>query len=191
VAVNPTYLLKECSVSRDILSNGHPNKPPQARCRNDPRAPIPILMRYVLPPTLPVSGPRGNRARRREAARLAQRQGAARRSGKTRPAVAAPHSAQLLPYECWSFWQTQLCSLNNKLQNYNKSSALITVLRGVTRLQDCKTAGFDYKLKSFDFKLTGFDYKLPSFDHSLTSMTVCTNHTPIAKERISRRHQQG
>jgi hypothetical protein len=50
-------------------------------------------MRYVLP-ALPVSGPgpSSNRARRREAARLAQRQGAARRSGKTRPAVTAPRS---------------------------------------------------------------------------------------------------
>jgi hypothetical protein len=45
-------------------------------------------MRYVLP-ALPVSGPSGKRARRPEAARLAQRQGAARRSGKTRLAVAA------------------------------------------------------------------------------------------------------
>jgi hypothetical protein len=36
-------------------------------------------MRYVLP-ALSVSGSSGNRARRREAARLAQRQGAARRS---------------------------------------------------------------------------------------------------------------
>jgi hypothetical protein len=55
-----------------------------------------VLMRYVLP-ALPVSGPRGNRARRREAARLAQRQGAARRSGKTRPAVAPPRlSAKFL-----------------------------------------------------------------------------------------------
>jgi hypothetical protein len=46
-------------------------------------------MRYILP-ALPVSGPSGKRARQREAARLAQRQGAARRSGKTRPAVAPP-----------------------------------------------------------------------------------------------------
>jgi hypothetical protein len=53
------------------------------------------LMRCVLP-ALPASGPSGNRVRRREAARLAQRQGAARRSGKTRPAVAAPHSAKAL-----------------------------------------------------------------------------------------------
>jgi hypothetical protein len=37
-------------------------------------------MRYVLP-ALPVSGPSGKRVRRREAARLTQRQGAARRSG--------------------------------------------------------------------------------------------------------------
>jgi hypothetical protein len=42
-------------------------------------------MRYVLP-ALPVSGPSGNRARRREAARLAQRQGAA---GKTQRQDAA------------------------------------------------------------------------------------------------------
>jgi hypothetical protein len=54
------------------------------------------VMRYVLP-ALPVSGPNGKKARRREAARLAQRQGAARRSGKTRPAVTPPRlSAKLL-----------------------------------------------------------------------------------------------
>jgi hypothetical protein len=41
---------------------------------------------------LPVSGPIGKRARRREAARLARRQGAARRSGKTRPAVTTPRA---------------------------------------------------------------------------------------------------
>jgi hypothetical protein len=91
-------------------------------------------MRYVLP-ALPVSGPQRQRARRREAARLAQRQGAARRSGKTRPAFAAFAPPRLLesflpPCECWSFWQTQLCdklcSLMNQLQNYNRSSALIT-----------------------------------------------------------------
>jgi hypothetical protein len=41
---------------------------------------------------LPVSGPNGKRARRREAARLARRQGAARRSGKTRPAVTTPRA---------------------------------------------------------------------------------------------------
>ena len=52
-------------------------------------------MRYVLP-ALPVSGPSGKRARRREAARLAQRQGAARRSGKTRPAFTAPQLPQKL-----------------------------------------------------------------------------------------------
>jgi hypothetical protein len=46
-------------------------------------------MRYVLP-ALPVSGPSGKRARRREAARLAQRQGAPRRSGKARPVLLAP-----------------------------------------------------------------------------------------------------
>jgi hypothetical protein len=79
---------------------------------------------------LAVSGPSGKRARRREAARLAQRQGAARRSGKTRLAVAPPRLlGSFLPCECWSFWQTQLCdklcSLINQLQNYNKSSALI------------------------------------------------------------------
>ena len=74
-------------------------------------------MRYVLP-ALPVSGPRGNRARRREAARLAQRQGAARRSGKTRPAVAAPQLLQKLFAlgVIATFWKA-LCSLNNKLQN--------------------------------------------------------------------------
>jgi hypothetical protein len=55
-------------------------------------------MRYVLP-ALPVSGPSGNRARRHEAARLAQRQGAARRSGKTRPAIATP---QLPERDCKS-----------------------------------------------------------------------------------------
>jgi hypothetical protein len=43
-------------------------------------------MRYILP-TLSVSGASGKRARRREAARLAQRQGAARRG---RLAVAPP-----------------------------------------------------------------------------------------------------
>jgi hypothetical protein len=53
-------------------------------------------MRYVLP-ALPVSGPRGNMARRREAARLAQHQGGvARRSGKTRPAFTAPQLLQKL-----------------------------------------------------------------------------------------------
>jgi hypothetical protein len=46
-------------------------------------------MRYVLP-AFSVSGPSGKRARRREPARLARRQGAARRSGKTRPAVVPP-----------------------------------------------------------------------------------------------------
>jgi hypothetical protein len=53
-------------------------------------------MRYVLP-TLPVSGPSGKRARRPEAVRLAQHQGATRRSGsgkqdaraRKKPAVAA------------------------------------------------------------------------------------------------------
>jgi hypothetical protein len=60
----------------------------------------------------------GKRARRREAARLAQRQGAARRSGKTRPTVAPPRLLEsFLPCECWSFRQTQLCSQNDKLQN--------------------------------------------------------------------------
>jgi hypothetical protein len=54
------------------------------------------LMRYVLP-ALPVSGPSGNRARRREAARLAQRQGTARRSGKSTraPAVATPQLPEI------------------------------------------------------------------------------------------------
>jgi hypothetical protein len=33
--------------------------------------------------------------------------------------------------------------------------------------------------------------KLPSSDYNLRSMTVCSNHTPIAKERISRKHPQG
>jgi hypothetical protein len=46
-----------------------------------PRQPV---MRYVLP-ALPVSGPRGNRARRREAAQLAQHQG----GGKTQRQDAA------------------------------------------------------------------------------------------------------
>jgi hypothetical protein len=52
-------------------------------------------MRYVLPALPAASGP----AQRQEgaAARLAQRQGAARRSGKTRPAVAPPRlSAKFL-----------------------------------------------------------------------------------------------
>jgi hypothetical protein len=57
-----------------------------------------VVMRYVLP-ALPVSGPSGKKARRREAARLAQRQGAARRSGKTRPAVAPPR-----PYSCLAIY---------------------------------------------------------------------------------------
>jgi hypothetical protein len=79
-------------------------------------------MRYV-PPAFPVSGPSGKRAR------LAQRQGAARRSGKARPAVAPPRLPERsLPCECWSFRQTQLCSVNNKLQNCTKSSALINLL---------------------------------------------------------------
>jgi hypothetical protein len=52
------------------------------------------VMRYVLP-ALPVSGPSGNRARRHEAARLAHHQGAARRSGKTRPAVGRISSQRL------------------------------------------------------------------------------------------------
>jgi hypothetical protein len=53
------------------------------------------------------------------------------RGGKTRPArqpKARPvgwYGASLflqssLPYECWSFRQTQLCSLINKLQYFNK-----------------------------------------------------------------------
>jgi hypothetical protein len=52
-------------------------------------------MRYVLP-ALPVSGPSGKRARRREAARLAQRQGAPRRSDKARPVLLAPPPPRLL-----------------------------------------------------------------------------------------------
>ena len=106
-------------------------------------------MRYVLP-ALPVSGPRGNRARRREAARLAQRQGAARRSGKTRPAVAPPRLLQKLfaLRVIVTLWKA-LCSLNNKLQNYNKSSALITILRSnkTTRLQDCRLRLQAYRLR--------------------------------------------
>jgi hypothetical protein len=47
-------------------------------------------MRYGLP-ALPASGPaRGKRARRREAARLALRQGSARRSGKTSARLLCP-----------------------------------------------------------------------------------------------------
>jgi hypothetical protein len=84
-------------------------------------------MRCVLP-ALPVIGPSGKRARRREAARLAQRQGAARRSGKTRPAVAPPRLPEsFFALRVLVVRQTQLCSLINKLQNCTKGSALITV----------------------------------------------------------------
>jgi hypothetical protein len=69
------------------------------------------LMRYVLP-ALPVSGPRGNRARRREAARLAQRQGAARCGRLLRRLIL--QSSFALAYERTSFWQTQLCSLTKQ-----------------------------------------------------------------------------
>jgi hypothetical protein len=78
-------------------------------------------MRYVLP-ALPVSGPRGNRARRREAARLAprggktQRQDAAGCCGTSASAKAlCPKGVVVTPWKA-------LCSLNNKLQNYYKSS---------------------------------------------------------------------
>ena len=68
-----------------------------------------------------VSRPSGKRARRRETARLVQRQGAARRSGKTRLAVAPPRLLEsFLPYECWSFWQTQLCSLKTTSYRTNQ-----------------------------------------------------------------------
>jgi hypothetical protein len=91
------------------------------------------VMRYVLP-ALPVSGPRGNRARRREAARLAQlaqRQGAARRSGKRRGRLLRRLSFQRdskSESEARSLHELSLTTakakdlinkLNNKLQNYN------------------------------------------------------------------------
>ena len=85
-------------------------------------------MRYVLP-ALPVSGPRGNRARRREAARLAQRQGAARRSGKTRPAFTAPQLLQkLFALESDRHSLERLCSLINKLNNklYRTTTRVLT-----------------------------------------------------------------
>jgi hypothetical protein len=58
--------------------------------------------------------------------------------------------------------------LNDKLQNYNKSSALITILRSYfqfSRLQD-------YKLTSSDFKPTSSDYKLPSFDYIMHKASI-------------------
>jgi hypothetical protein len=87
-------------------------------------------MRCVLP-ALPVIGPSGKRARRREAARLAQRQGAARRSGKTRPAVAPPRlpeslfALRVLVVQANAAVLTK-ADVRNKLQNHNRSSALIT-----------------------------------------------------------------
>jgi hypothetical protein len=93
-------------------------------------------MRYVLP-ALPVSGPSGTMARRHEAARLAQRQGAARRSGKTRPAVATPQLPEIARVSGSGAHSLQKPSLSRanlinklklKLQNYNRSSALITAV---------------------------------------------------------------
>jgi hypothetical protein len=72
----------------------------------------PGLMRYVLP-ALPVSGPSGGAA------------SPAPRGGKTQRQEATGCCGASLPYECWSLRQTQLCAQNNKLQNYNRSSALI------------------------------------------------------------------
>jgi hypothetical protein len=100
-------------------------------------------MSAVLP-ALPVSGPSGKRARRREVARLAQRQGAARRSGKTScprewESPCPRERESPCPRREWESWlRADACSLINQLQNYNKSSALITILRSnfkTTRLQ--------------------------------------------------------
>jgi hypothetical protein len=85
-----------------------------------------LVMRYVLP-ALPVSGPRDNRARRREAARQAQRQ--ATRGGKTQRQDAAgccggSASAKALcsmsdrhSLESAMLTKDLINKLNNKLQN--------------------------------------------------------------------------
>jgi hypothetical protein len=92
-------------------------------------------MRYVLPALPVIAGPAaiGRAGARRRGYPSAEGRGAARRSGKTRPAVAAPHSAKAL---CPGVLATQAnaamptkakakANLIDKPQNYNKSSALI------------------------------------------------------------------
>jgi hypothetical protein len=74
-----------------------------------------------------LAGPaaRGRAGARRRGLRSAkgQQDAAARRSRLLRRLGFQRAS---LPCECWSFRQTQLCSLINKLQNCTRSSALIT-----------------------------------------------------------------
>jgi hypothetical protein len=100
-------------------------------------------MRYVLP-ALPVSGPSGKRARRREAARLAQRQGTARRSGKTQPAVAPPRLPESL------FALRVLVVPANAAVLTNQSTSYRTALGVLRSSQYC---GVFFRLQAYRLRL--------------------------------------
>ena len=81
-------------------------------------------MRYVLPALSVASGPRGNRAAapaRGGATSPAPRGGKTQRQDAAGCYDASGFLQSSLPYyECWPFWQTQLCSLKTTSYRTNQ-----------------------------------------------------------------------